>query len=72
MGLQPDRVADVVAQVRLLAEVGGQAEHRQVDLGHRQAGPEDLERPRLERCHRLEGGPLGGARLADDERPLEL
>ena len=69
---EPDRVADVVAQVVRHTQISGKAHGGKLDLADRHSWRHDLERSILQSEHRGEGALLLGRRFADDHRPLEL
>ena len=70
--LEPDRVTDVVAQLIANAELLREPHDRQLHLGRRHTRRHRLDGVRLKVEHRVEGALLGGSRLADEHRPLQL
>src|SRR5205807_5117643 len=72
VALEADRVADVVADGALDAQLARQLNACKLDLAGGDAWRHHLDGARLQREHRVEGTLLLGGRSADDHRSLEL
>ena len=72
VSLEADRVADVMADRVLHAELARQLDARQLDLARRDPGRHDIDRARLQREHCVECALLLPCGVAHDHRSFEL